>query len=219
MFIWTASIELANKVYTLAYVALVIGAIMTAASTMSLFWASAIRDRYSDEKIAGAEAVAAQARTEQVRLEADLEREKTQRAEFEAQFSWRIIDEATMASITAELSKAPHVVAIEFSSGDREAEYFARQITKALEDAKWQIALRSVPAFPMLFGLDVPGPENEATVALRSALIGAGIGVVSTAIPVPGIFMGTDEGNKLTPEARLLVGAKLTSTILKTFRP
>jgi hypothetical protein len=78
MSIWNASIELANKVYTLAYVVLVVGAILTAVSTMSLFWASAVRDRYSDEKVATAQEGAARANERASVLEAqtaDLQRQ------------------------------------------------------------------------------------------------------------------------------------------------
>ena len=87
MSMWNASIELANKVYTLAYVALVVGAVLTAVATFSLFWASALRDKDADEQIATARATAEQARSEQARLQVDLEREKVLRAKFEAQFS------------------------------------------------------------------------------------------------------------------------------------
>ena len=119
MSIWDVSIELANKVYTLAYVALVVGAILTAISTMSLFWASGFRDKFSDEQIQTAKAIAATAterasnaqaeaaqatergntlalaaeaaRTEQERLKIDLAREQIARLKFQGEFSWRTI--------------------------------------------------------------------------------------------------------------------------------
>jgi hypothetical protein len=112
MSIWDVSIELANRVYTLAYIALVVVATLTAVSTMSLFWASAIRDRYADGQVSSAQAEAATAQAQAAkanerasvleaqaanlekqtaeaqaattRAQADVEREKTERARLDA---------------------------------------------------------------------------------------------------------------------------------------
>jgi hypothetical protein len=191
----------------------VVGAVLTAVSTMSLFWASALRDKYADEQISGAQATAELARTEQTRLQVDLEREKVARAQFEAQFSWRIINDNQKSILVAALSKSPHVVAVEFPAGDQEATFLALQFIEILKHAGWKVAPRSVPSAPLFWGLDVPGPSNDAVKELRSALTAAKMAVGTDNLPVPGVFLGSDEGNKLLPECRLVIGAKMTTEV------
>lgn len=243
MSIWDAPIELANTVYTFAYVALVVGAVMTAVSTMSLFWASALRDRYADGQIqaarldaahatenAGVARVAAalatergnalaveaeEARTQQAQLQLDVEREKTARAAFEAQFSWRIIDDKVRATLLRELAKSPHTIAIEYPPADQEASFLAIQFITIFKEAKWTVIPRATPSPPLTFGLDVPGPQNEATKALLDAFGVAGIKPGTADLPIPGMFMGDPSQSSLTPDCRLVVGAKPTAEVVR----
>ena len=145
------------------------------------------------------------------------EHEKTARAKFEAQFSWRVIDEGQTKSLISALSGSPHVVAIEFPGGDLEAQFFGIQLMKIFQDAGWKVDIRSNPAPPLLFGVDVPGPTNEATNLVRHALTAASINVGEKDFPSPGLMMQTDEGRRLTPDCRILVGAKLTDVIRDQF--
>ncbi len=73
MSIWDASIETANRVYSVSYVLLVIGAIATAVSTMTLFWSSAVREKDADIRISTANAKAAEATQKAAELGVTLE--------------------------------------------------------------------------------------------------------------------------------------------------
>jgi hypothetical protein len=244
MSMWDAPIELANKVYTLAYIALVLGAILTAVSTMSLFWASAVRDKYADGQIQGAKRDAAQAtehagvaraaaalatergnalaveaeqaRTEQGRLQVDLEHEKTARAEFEAQFSWRVIDDAKRTTLVRELSVSPKTIVIEYAPGDQEATFLALQLIGIFKDAKWTVAPRATPSPPLVFGLIVPGPQSDASKHVIEAFAKVGIVPAIGDLPLPGFFMGDPAQSGLRPDCRLVVGAKPTPEIIRT---
>ena len=246
MSIWDAPIEVVNRVYTSAYIALVLGAILTAVSTMSLFWASAVRDKFADEQIqtakrdaakatenAGVASAAAavatergnalavkaeQARTEQARLKVELEQERVARAQFESQFSWRVIDDERSAALLRKLSVSPKTIAIEYPPGDQEAAFLATQLIQIFKDAKWTVAPRATPSPPLLFGLDVPGPHNDTTKMVVEAFSAVGIVPATADLPIPGFFMGDPKQSGLTPDCRLIVGAKATEDVLKTLK-
>jgi hypothetical protein len=169
----------------------------------------------ANERAAVAISRAESAKADQARLAVDLEHEKVARAEFEAQFSWRVIDDDNNATLRREIELASHVVAIEYPSGDQEATFLALQFMNLFTDSGWKVVPRSVPAPQLFWGLDVPGPENDAVVLLRKALTAAGMQPVTQDIAIPGLFMGNDEANKLVPECRLIIGARMTASIQK----
>lgn len=59
--IWDIPLSTANLIYGIAYIALIIGSILTAVATISLSYSSAIRDRYADASISHAKKDAAEA--------------------------------------------------------------------------------------------------------------------------------------------------------------
>lgn len=244
MSIWDVPIELANKVYTYAYIVLVLGAIATAVSTMSLFWASAVRDKFADGQIqtakteaaratekagvAGAAAALAtergnalaveaeQARTEQARLQLDLEQEKVARAEFQAQFSWRVIDDASRAVLVSKLSASPGTIAIEYPPGDQEATFLALQLIGIFKSATWKVAPRATPSPPLIFGLVIVKPLNDTTKLVIDAFAAVGAALETADMPEPSFYMGDALLSGPQLDCRLIVGAKPTRDIVNT---
>lgn len=158
-------------------------------------------------------AQAESAKADQARLALDLEREKVARAQFEAEFSWRIIPPGQKTALTQALKQSSHIVAIEFPSGDQEATFFALQLIPVFEGAGWKVVPRSVPSPQLSWGILVPGPENAAVKALREALTSANLSFGTDDVAVPGMFMG--EQNPATPDCRLVVGTKMTAALQK----
>ena len=85
MSIWDLShIELADRVYPISWVGLIVGALLTAVATLAAFWASGVREMHADARTASLEATTEQAKLEQARiaqgniqLQIDLERERS----------------------------------------------------------------------------------------------------------------------------------------------
>jgi hypothetical protein len=169
------------------------------------------RERIADleKQTASATATAEQAVNERTQLQAMLEHEKTSRAEFESQFSWRVLSDEQRSTLMQQLSGAAHAVAIEFPGGDQEAQFLSLQLTKVFQDAGWKVALRSNPSAPLLFGLNVPGPANDVVNLVRQAL--AGIDMRPSELDAPATHTG--EAARSTPECRIMVGGKLTDVV------
>ena len=172
------------------------------------------------ERIAGLEqaeaaskATAEQAVTDRTQLQVNLEHEKTARAEFESQFSWRIFGDEQRSTLVRELSGTPHTVAIEFPGGDQEAQFLSLQLTKVFQEAGWKVALRSNPSAPLLFGLNIPGPATDTVNLVRRVLADVDMKPSEIDAPTPSAMTQTGEAAKLTPDCRIMVGAKLTEIV------
>jgi hypothetical protein len=172
------------------------------------------------ERIAGLEreaaasrAIAEQAVNDRTQLQISLERVRTARAEFEAQFSWRILSEEQRNTLVRELSGPPHSVAIEFPGGDHEAQFLSLQLMKLFQEAGWRVALRSNPSAPLLFGLNVPGPATETVNLVRRVLSDIDMKPSDLDAPAPTGMTQIGDAAKLTPECRIMVGAKMTEIV------
>jgi hypothetical protein len=172
------------------------------------------------ERIAGLEqqtaasmATAEQAVTDRTQLQVNLEQERTARAAFESQFSWRILSDQQRSTMARELAVPPHTVAIEFPGGDQEAQFLSLQLTKVFQDAGWKVALRSNPSAPLLFGLNVPGPVTDTVNLVRRVLTDVDMKPSEIEAPISGTMMQTGDAAKLTPDCRIMVGAKLTDIV------
>ena len=192
MSIWDVSIEIANRVYTWAYVALVLGAALTAIATMSLFWASALRDKYADQQIETArrdaakatenagvaraaaalatergnalEAEAEEARAEQGRLKVALEHEKVERLRFQSEFAWRTLSSAQVDTLVHDLSATPATVQLEFIGNDPEATFVAIQFERAFKAAGWTVGISAnTYAGSVFFGITVPNARADTS--------------------------------------------------------
>jgi hypothetical protein len=177
--------------------------------------AAAAKERAAglEQETAASKVVAEQTATEKAQLQIDLEHEKTARAEFQSQFSWRILGDEQRGTLIRELSGSPHIVAIEFPGGDMEAQFLSLQLTKVFQEAGWKVALRSNPSAPLLFGLNVPGPTTEPVSLVRRVLADVEMKPSEMDAPTPGTMTQTGEAAKMTPDCRIMVGAKLTETV------
>jgi hypothetical protein len=241
MSMWNVSIEIANRVYTGAYVALVLGAALTAIATMSLVWASALRDKYADQQVQTArsdaakdtesadvaraaaalaiergkalEVAAEQARVEQGRLKVALEHEQVERLRFQSEFAWRALTADQRQRLLSILSASPNPVHLEFVANDPEVMSFAIQFQKLFRQAGWTVSF-SANTYPgaILVGIIVPNSTGSATEVLRSSLTKAGIGFQIAEPPQQSVAYGQPAPTGVV--ARLVIGVKPTPVIL-----
>jgi hypothetical protein len=87
------------------------------------------------------------------------------------------------------------------------------QLTKVFQDAGWKVALRSNPSAPLLFGLNVPGPATDTVNLVRRVLADVDMKPSELDAPTTGMMTQTGEAAKLTPDCRIMVGAKLTEIV------
>lgn len=225
MSIWDVSIEITNRVYTWAYVALVLGAAVTAIATMSLFWSSAVRDKYADQQIqmARTEAIEAtasaeRARAEQKRLQVELEHERVERLRFEREFAWRTLSSTQENSLVQDLSVAPSAINVEFVSNDPEVTFLAIQFQRIFKAAGWKVeAVANTYAGSVFFGIFVPDPRDKtsvgATQTVREALRRAGISFVTDKPPMP--IMGFGGNVNSSSAVQMVIASKATENILR----
>jgi hypothetical protein len=71
MSLFNPPLHIANAIYNAAYVALIIGALITVSGTVALFWSEGIRSRFADERISKNEAEVAQAQAEAAKAKAE----------------------------------------------------------------------------------------------------------------------------------------------------
>ena len=90
--IYNISLSMANRWYNIGWFIPIAGALMTVFAVMLLFWTSAVRDRYSDQSIAAANAISEQAKLDAARanerssvLERDAAQARERTAEVELQ--------------------------------------------------------------------------------------------------------------------------------------
>jgi hypothetical protein len=134
--------------------------------------------------------------------------------------SWRTLDAANVSALVAELSKGSGEVDIGFIPSDPESKYFA---LKVLGDAfiaannsgtvpKWHVYLRAWQSDGMIFGIAIPGPENDQVELMRRAFSAAHIEFSSGDLPeeTPPIPIGA--GLKYTPAPKhdvfILIGLR-----------
>ncbi len=231
MSIWDAPIGFANSVYTWAYVALILGAIITAISTMSLFWASGVRDKFADLQITAAqddaahaiertkdlELQTAQAVKEQTRLQIELEKEQVGRLKFEAQFAWRVIDDPQKQILINTLATLPGTVNISFLNSDPESTFFASQLSNIFSSARWHVNM-SAGVYPgsVILGVFIAGSPgtNDETQIVESAFSTIGLSFSNQAVAPPPMSFGT-----LLPNAvNIVVGGKPIPDVLSAIQ-
>jgi hypothetical protein len=73
-------------------------------------------------------------------------------------------------------NNVPKIISIASATNDQESLYFAMQIRFAFGTAGgWQVYSEMRQYGALMFGVFIPGPENETVLAIRAAFTAAGI--------------------------------------------
>jgi hypothetical protein len=133
-------------------------------------------DRYktgADERIAAANAIAAQANLETERLK--------------KQLGWRDVTPEQSAALVVSLRDTPTHFVVHWGMGDGEASHFARRLAEMLQQAGW--TLKGGNPIGQLgeerHGLIVAGSERADIDRLTAAFSAAGFGPVASEVVVP----------------------------------
>jgi hypothetical protein len=212
MSISDASLSTANVIYTFAWYGLIIGAVLTAISTFAIFWASGIRDKYSDQQIEQAsvtgeqarrDAAAANARAgelskeahrirqENLRLSIDLEEAKAAHATLQGKIASRSLTAEQSERLVGRLKSQSKLIVSFIRLGDKEANEYATQILNAMREAGVDIRLFDIGTYaPPVYGVIVN--HGEGSDDLADALANAGIEVlrVTDDRPLTSILVG-----------------------------
>lgn len=220
MSIWDAPIEFANRVYTWAYIGLVIGAALTAIATMSLFWASAIRDKDADTQIARAKADAARALAQAADANEKAEAERLARVKIEERLAGRSMSSSDDKKIFAEISQFSGTPIHIFIAGNTmEIDNIAKEIAHVLSDAHWRPTTWTWSGIESVQGIIVmikPGASDESTAAakaLNAALNSARLNSIERTWPGGdwahfGGMLNGPSFNANEAEIRVIIGAK-----------
>lgn len=190
MSIWDASVSTANWVYGIAWIGLISGAIVTAVSTMAIFWASGVRDKHADTLIAQAQASSDEAKAaaalanaraaeaNQKAKEADLARVR-----LEEKLAPRRLTQEQLTTIAEKMKSwakltdghAQSAAVFPFPP-NFESSSLAGQIISALETAGWKINTYPVTyAMPIgaVSGVGILTSSNSRGIAVANSLVEA----------------------------------------------
>jgi predicted signal transduction protein with EAL and GGDEF domain len=178
-----------------------VGAVITAAGVLFLWWGTHIRDRDFEANMADTRLRAAT--LEKEAADAKLETEK-----LKGQLAWRTIDANKSNELVAQLSKNPSSVFIEYVWGDSETMYLLLQIERIFTAAGWKVAVRGNQYGGVVFGIIIPDdPNNSQSVAnVRTAFSSIGMSFGTGPIePQITFSMGASPG----PESvKIVIGSK-----------
>lgn len=183
------TLPIANLIFNLANMALIVGAILVAIGTIAAIWTSGIRDRFADERIQVNEAQTATAREEAARanenteklkesnliLQAAADHERAERLKLEARMAPRRLSAGATAAMSAKARElCPRIgnIPVTAAGGNNEAQTYATDFVTIFRGAGCASDL----------ALPIPGLRPE----------------------VEGVHIGVRDIANIPPEARLL---------------
>jgi hypothetical protein len=183
--------------------AAVFGSIGIAAAFVSAWVGYQITDatqQEANQRIAEARAETANANAEIARanertaqLAAEAEQARLEQERLRQVVSWRILSPDALTNLSNALQGPTRVpIVLAYAAGDSESLYLAIQISSAFDRAgNWSLSAQS-RTYPdrLLWGLFLPGPENEGVQAIRAAFTAANVAFSVDDIPPPPMSFG-----------------------------
>jgi hypothetical protein len=138
-------------------------------------------------------------------LENDAEQAKLEQERLKARLAWRTLSPELRERLVAALAAHPSRLNIEYVANDTEAQYFAIQIAKSFEEAKWEIAMmQATHAGAVVFGVWIPNSPLTGAAEAQAAFKEAGISFSTEKPPESGLGFG----GRLPNTGKLLIGSK-----------
>lgn len=136
-----------------------------------------------ESQSAAAQVLISQARNEAARaneraamLDKEAKEAKLEQEKLKAQLSWRTLTPKMIEQLTAALQPTQSSVTLACIAHDPEALFLTIQISEAFKNAKWNLRNESRSyARRIIFGIVIPGPDNENVAIVRKAFAAAGI--------------------------------------------
>lgn len=138
----------------------------------------------SDQELANAIQIAAQASEKAARLENDAAQARAEQERLKAQLAWRAIAPESASKLKSILSGHPGGINVQHIANDPEALYLAIQIANIFGNAKWQVGMLSVTmGGVVIFGTFIPDTQSPDTAFVRAAFRGADLGFTTDPLP------------------------------------
>lgn len=207
---YNISSQLADLVFMLSNILLVVGAVLALIGTAGTFWSSGIRDKYSNERIAANEAETARAKSDAAKANADaaiansvalnakveIEKAKTEQERLKLQMSWRTLSAEQSVIIGKTLREGGVLqVWLTFVKEDPESNIFREDINQSITSAG--IKTKYYCGYTMAVGLKVKGGSVENRQLVLRAFSEACVLIMESSEP------GFNNG-----ELEILVGSK-----------
>jgi hypothetical protein len=217
--IFALSSQAADRLYGIANIALIVGALIVLVGTILAIWTSGVRERYADIRISNNEAETESARRDAAQAieraaslekdaqdvrkqvaqsnesaaiaQKDAEQSRLAQEELKAQVSWRTISAGVASQMIVSLSASPSEVHIGSIANDPESQFLAFQFSKIFSEAKWTVTTSARTYGGFFFGVSIPDATNTGVAKVREIFTNAGIAFVNTPIPAAPMFMGS----------------------------
>lgn len=184
---WTVTPPMADSLFALSNLVLIVGAALVLAGTIGSIKLAAVRERFADIRISENERATAQANERAADSEKEAANARLDTEKLKAVVAWRTLSEAQATEFGKVLAAKPGSVNLRWTDGDPEALFFAIQISQILQRAHWQVAPGAFkPANRILFGIVLPPEAGSDTQILREAFTAAKIGVSLVPFPQDG---------------------------------
>jgi hypothetical protein len=151
-----------------------------------------VEGKVADAKMEGLEVgkIAGDALVRASEMEKEAASAKLQTEQIKQVVAWRVIAPESILKLVKSLRAVPGRVNLRYTSGDPESLFLAIQISKALTASGWQIAPGSDNSNSLTFGINLPDPASGEMIALREAVLDAGISFSTQPLPSTGSSIG-----------------------------
>lgn len=198
--------ETASLVYDWANLGLIVGLVIGVVATALMVWMGNLKEAYLKLDVGNANAVAETAKENAAKaneraatlearaasLDKEAQHAKLEQERLKAQLSWRALTPKILEQLTSVLATSKSSVTLAYTANDPEALFLAIQISKAFENAKWDLRSESrTYASRILFGITIPGPVNKDVELVRKAFRETGIQFSITDVPPPDMTLAT----------------------------
>jgi hypothetical protein len=222
----TPSLPVAERLFSLSNVGLIVGLVLTAVCTVGAVWMANVKEGYLNRELADAKARGEEAKAEAAKanelaalnLEAankaqrELEIERTERLRLQARVAPRNFGpDQQQALADAVKGFSGKVVAIQFYAQDAEAALLAQQIVAGLRTGGIEVRPNLASVMPLggfVMGVLVSGKDQELTSLIANTLAQAGDLVVGLDNKPSGPSETGASSAAAAPDASILVGVK-----------
>jgi hypothetical protein len=206
------SLPAADALFGWSNATLILGAALVLGGTVGAIWASKVRDHFADLRIshneaetATAQANAATANEGAARANEEAAKAKLETETIKARLAWRTLTPDQIQNLKEHLDGQPSSVTLAYTANDPESLFLAIQMSQAFEARGWTIRPQSRSyGSRIIFEISIPGPENSATMRVRSAFSAVGIPYRTAAVPPPDMMFGPTEASEVT----VMIGSK-----------
>ena len=160
--------SLADLIYSISGVLIVVGAITGLLGTVGNFWSGGIREIYSNERIAANEAETARAKEETQKAILEQQRLKSE-------MSWRRVSADQAAVLSLAMRDAPKEVWLSWVGEDPEATVYRNDLEAALKAAG--VNAKYFSGYAVAVGLSIKGGTAEERELIKRAFTLAGIDI------------------------------------------